>query len=218
MIELPLLDATEIRVLGALMEKCKTTPDYYPMTLNGLAAACNQKSSRNPLVQYTETTLLSVLESLRKKGLVATATGGSSRSVKYKHNFSLLFPVGPDVFAIVCLLLLRGPQTPGELNTNAYRLYEFESLEEVLKVLDDMSTGDNPFVIQLPRKAGQKEMRYMHLFGGMPDLNEIEDALDLEIETKKVLNSDLENRIALLELELNELKLAFNALMKELNG
>jgi uncharacterized protein YceH (UPF0502 family) len=123
---LPVLDAPELRVLGVLMEKSKTTPDYYPMTVNSLIAACNQKTSRKPVVNYDEETVVLALNTLKKRALVSTATGGSDRSVKYKHNFGIVFPVVPSDVAIICLLILRGPQTPGELNTNSGRLYEFE--------------------------------------------------------------------------------------------
>src|SRR5476651_288584 len=107
---LPVLNATELRVLGSLMEKCRTTPEYYPMSLNGLTAACNQKTSRKPVVQYDEETVVLALDSLKKRGLISTATGGSSRTVKFKHNFAIVFPVLPSEVSIICLLLLRGPQ------------------------------------------------------------------------------------------------------------
>src|SRR5690606_17207717 len=113
---LPVLDSVEQRILGALMEKSKTTPDYYPMTLNALTIACNQKTSRYPVVQYDEETVVLGLNSLKKRGLISTAIGGSSRAVKYKHNFAIVYPVAPAEVALICLLLLRGPQTPGELN------------------------------------------------------------------------------------------------------
>ena len=128
---LPALEDAELRVLGSLMEKSRTTPDYYPMTVNSLTAACNQKTSRNPVVQYNEETVVLALNTLKRRGLVSTATGGTDRVVKYKHNFAIVYPVIPSQVAIICLLLLRGPQTPGELNTNSGRLYEFESIEDV---------------------------------------------------------------------------------------
>jgi uncharacterized protein YceH (UPF0502 family) len=213
-ITLPVLDDTELRVLGALMEKCKTTPDYYPMTLNGLASACNQKTSRRPVVNYDDGTIVLALDSLKKRGLISTATGGSSRAVKYKHNFAIVFPVVPAEVAIICLLMLRGPQTPGELNTNSGRLYEFESLEEVQTVLEKLSSPEMPFLQQLPRKAGQKEVRYMHLLGGMIDFTD--DDLPEEPARKSV--GELEARLAKVEDELAELKEAFAKLMKELMG
>ncbi len=142
---LPVLDSFELRVLGALMEKSKTTPEYYPMTVNGLTAACNQKTSRKPVVQYDEQTVILTLDTLKRKGLVATATGGSSRAVKYKHNFALNYQLMPAELAVVCMLILRGSQTPGELNTNSGRLYEFDSLEEVQQVLEKLAGAGQPF-------------------------------------------------------------------------
>src|SRR3546814_263907 len=163
---LPVLSAEEQRVLGALMEKAKATPEYYPLTLNALVAACNQKTSRKPVVQYDESIVITTLDTLRKKGLASTVVGGSSRVTKFKHNFAIVYPVIPAEVAIICLLLLRGPQTPGELNTNSGRLYEFESLEEVQSFLDNLADADQPFVKQLPKRPGQKEARYMQLLGG----------------------------------------------------
>jgi uncharacterized protein YceH (UPF0502 family) len=211
--ELPVLDPAELRVLGALMEKAKTTPDYYPMTINGLTAACNQKTSRKPMVNYDEETVTLTINSLKKRGLVSTATGGSSRVVKYKHNFAIVFPVVPAEVALLCLLMLRGPQTPGELNTNSGRLYEFESIEEVVEVLDKLAADEPPYLMQLPKRAGQKEMRYAHLLAGMPDVtvNDFDD----EGPARNV--SGLEERVVKLEQELAELKQAFDDLRKELS-
>jgi uncharacterized protein len=211
--ELPVLDPAELRVLGALMEKAKTTPDYYPMTINGLTAACNQKTSRKPVVNYDEETVVSVINSLKKRGLVSTATGGSSRVVKYKHNFAIVFPVVPAEVAIICLLVLRGPQTPGELNTNSGRLYEFESIEEVVEVLDKLASDEQPYIMQLPKRAGQKEIRYAHLLAGTPDVN----ADDLADDVPTGHTSGLEERVVKLEQELAELRQAFDNLMKELS-
>ena len=211
---LPILDAAEQRVLGALMEKSKTTPDYYPMTLNALTAACNQKTSRKPVVNYDDETVVVALNSLKKRGLISTASGGSSRVVKYKHNFAIAFPVLPSEVAIICLLLLRGPQTPGELNTNSGRLYEFETLEEVQEILEKLAGGNMPYVIQMPRRPGQKEVRYMHLLGGTPDLEQEE----LPEEPARRSVGELENRVATLEQDFKELKEAFDKLMKELMG
>jgi uncharacterized protein YceH (UPF0502 family) len=210
---IPVLDAAQIRVLGALMEKCKTTPDYYPMTLNGLTAACNQKTSRKPVVQYDESTVITALNSLKIAGLISTATGGSIRNIKYKHNFAIVFPVLPSEVAVMCLLFLRGPQTPGEINTNSGRLYEFETLEEVQTVLEKLATEQPAYIKQLPRKAGQKEVRYMHLFSG--DMETFEEEYQAEDGQKN--NTDLEHRVAKVEEELAELKTAFDALMKELS-
>ncbi|MDB5015243.1 MAG: hypothetical protein JWQ84_75 [Mucilaginibacter sp.] len=212
-ITLPILDAAELRVLGSLMEKSKTTPDYYPMTINSLTLACNQKTSRKPVVQYDEDTVAQALNTLKRRGLISTATGGSIRSVKYKHNFAIVFPVLPAEVTIICLLILRGPQTPGELNTNSGRMYEFESIEDVQALLERLSTPEMPFLMQLPRRPGQKEVRYVHLLGGIPDINE-EDFAD-DAPTRNT--TGLEARVARLETELAELQEAFNKLMKELS-
>src|ERR1700742_1383152 len=169
---LPLLDAEEVCVLGVLMEKAKTTPDYYPMTITSLIAACNQKTSRKPVVQYDEDTVAQALNTLKRRGLVSTATGGSIRSVKYKHNFAIVYPVLPPEVAIICLFMLRGPQTPGEINTNSGRMYEFESIEEVQEMLENLASGDVPFIKQLPRRPGQKEVRYMHLLSSVTEWND----------------------------------------------
>src|ERR1700742_3296555 len=145
---LPALDDAELRVIGSLMEKSRTTPDYYPMTVNSLIAACNQKTSRNPVVQYTEETVVLALNTLKRRGLVSTATGGTDRVVKYKHNFAIVYPVIPSQVALICLLILRGPPTPGELNTNSGRLYEFESIEDVQEVLEKLATNEPPYIVQ----------------------------------------------------------------------
>lgn len=210
---LPILDAAQIRVLGALMEKCKTTPDYYPMTLNGLTAACNQKTSRNPVVQYDESTVTKALNSLKIAGLVSTATGGSIRNIKYKHNFAIVFPLVPAEVAVMCLLFLRGPLTPGEINSNSSRLYEFDTLEEVQQVLEKLANDSPAYVKSLPRKPGQKEVRYIHLFGESTETFEDNDAAEDFRPT-----NELEQRLAKVEEELAELKANFDQLMKELMG
>jgi uncharacterized protein YceH (UPF0502 family) len=208
---LPILNAIEIRVLGSLMEKSRTTPDYYPMTLNSLTLACNQKSSRKPVVQYEEDTVAEALNTLKKRGLVSTATGGSIRSVKYKHNFAIVFPILPSDVAIICLLMLRGPLTPGEINSNSGRLFEFESLEEIQESLEKLSTPELPFLMQLPRRPGQKELRYAHLLAGVPEIND-DDFEDAPVKS----SSGLEARVGKLETDLAELKEAFDKLLKEL--
>jgi hypothetical protein len=209
---LPQLDDAELRVLGSMMEKSRTTPDYYPMTINSLVAACNQKTSRNPVVQYDTDTVVNAVNTLKRRGLVSTATGGTDRVVKYKHNFAIVYPLIPSEVAIICLLLLRGPQTPGELNTNSGRLYEFDSIEDVQEILDKLASGDNPFIKQLDRRPGQKEARYIHLLGGSTDWNE--ESFASEAPTRS--SGELETRLAKVEQELAELKEAFEKLMKEL--
>ncbi len=208
------LHDTEQRVLGALIEKSLTTPDYYPMTLNGLTTACNQKTARKPVVEYDEETVVLALNSLKQKGLIATEIGGGSRSVKYLHTLARVFPIVPAEVTILGLLLLRGPQTGGELNTNSGRMYEFDSLEEVQKTLETLASYESPLVVQLPRKAGQKEARFAHLLGGEPEISEEENPA----EPARRSVSELESRVAKLETELAGLKEAFDKLMKELMG
>jgi len=208
--KIPVLNQEQIRVLGALMEKAKTTPDYYPMTMNGLVSACNQKTSRKPVVNYDEETIGSSLNSLKIVGLISTATGGSIRNIKYKHNFAIVYPLLPSEVAIMCLLFLRGPQTPGEINTNSGRLHEFETLEEVNQTLEKLTSEG--YLKQLPKRPGQKEQRYMHLFAG--DIETFEEEYIRE-ETPKS-NNGLEERLTKVEEELAELKLNLAKLMAEL--
>jgi uncharacterized protein YceH (UPF0502 family) len=208
---LPDLSAEEQRVLGSLIEKSRTTPDYYPMTLNSLTAACNQKSSRNPVVNYSEETVTLTLNSLKTKGLISTATGGSSRVIKYKHNLAIAYPLIPSELSILCLLLLRGPLTPGEINSNSGRLFEFDSIEEISEQLQKLAEGDPAFVTLLPKRPGQKEARYVHLLGEQTDNQEEEP--QVAQTTIFQPNEALENRIAKLEQELEELKELVNLLM-----
>jgi uncharacterized protein len=210
---LPVLKAEEIRVLGCLIEKSKTTPDYYPMTLNAITAACNQKTSRKPVVDYTEETVLSALHGLKSRSLVSTAVGGSSRSTKWKHNFTTVYPLSDPELALLCLLFLRGAQTPGELNTNSGRIHEFRSLESVQETLNRLETAEPPFVKELPKRAGQKEVRYTHL------LKEANDYESDEPEAPVVsAGNDLEGRVNTLERELAVIKEDMARLMKELFG
>ena len=209
---LPLLNPIEIRVLGALIEKSKTTPDYYPMTLNALTSACNQKSSRKPVVDYDEETVVMALNNLKSQSLVSTAVGGSIRAVKYKHNFTTVYPLSDGELAIMCLLFLRGPQTPGELNTNSARLHEFRSLESVVECLNKLINSESPFVKELPKRSGQKETRFAHLLGGEIIIDEEEN----HEEPARKHVSDLESRLAKLEQELAEVKETLAKITKDL--
>lgn len=208
---LPVLDAFELRVLGSLMEKARTTPDYYPMTVNGLAAACNQKTSRNPVMNLDEETVLATLNSLKKKGLVSTATGGTSRSVKYKHNLALAFPIEPPEISVLTLLILRGPLTAGELHTNSGRLYPFDSLEEVQVILEKLAGYPQPFVQHLPKSAGQKEIRYKHLLGIQAEIAEYTDD-----PQPGMISGSFDARLDALEQQMAAIKTVLNKLVKEL--
>lgn len=211
--ELPQLRAEELRVLGTLIEKSRITPDYYPMTLNALTAGCNQKTSRRPVVEYTEQEVAAAVNNLKGQSLVATAVGAGSRVIKYKHNFLTVYPVTDAELAILCLLFLRGPQTAGEINTNSGRLHEFSSLESVLENLERLAVAQPPYIRELPRRPGQKEVRFTHLFGHTPE--EQEEAVP---EVAPRANSQLEERLAEVERELAELKDTVARLLKELMG
>ena len=210
-IKLPELNAEQIRVLGSLMEKSKTTPDYYPMTLNALQAACNQKSSRKPVVEYDEATITNTLNSLKIAGLIGTATGGASRTIKYKHNLGVVYPLVPAEISVLCLLFLRGPLTIGEINSNSGRLYEFQNLEEIQQLCEKLQTEG--FLKLLPRKSGQKEQRYMHLFAENMASFEEKYLANEEIAIPKTV---LEERLTQVETELAELKQKIEILSKEL--
>src|SRR5918912_3889799 len=147
-----LLSETEIRVLGSLIEKQVTTPEYYPLTLNALTAACNQKNNRHPVVAYDEATVERAVESLRQKNLAYLFYGAGSRAPKYKHVAAENLSLSPSELALVCVLMLRGPQTLGELRDRAGRLYEFSGLEEAEATLSALASRDGePLVVKLPR-------------------------------------------------------------------
>jgi uncharacterized protein YceH (UPF0502 family) len=161
------LDAEEARVLGALVEKEITTPEYYPLSLNALVNACNQKSNREPVVNYDEETVLQSVDRLRDKGLALVSTGRESRVPKYLQRFSEKFNFDRRELAVLCVLLLRGPQTPGELRGRTQRLHEFDDLESVEATLTRlMEREPDALVTRLARQPGTKESRYAHLLSG----------------------------------------------------
>jgi uncharacterized protein YceH (UPF0502 family) len=194
------LDATEVRVLGALMEKEKTTPEYYPMSLNALVNACNQKSNRDPVVAYDEETVETALQGLRDKGLSSRISGGT-RVPKHEHRFTERCNLGRREEAVLCVLMLRGSQTVGELRGRTDRLYNFDDLEAVENTLHRLA--DTGFVKKLPRQTGYKEQRWAQLLAG--DVEIVEEA---EAPPPERGPSDRE-RIAALEREVAELKRAF---------
>lgn len=208
---LPQLSAMEQRVLGSLIEKSKVTPEYYPMTINSLQAACNQKTSRKPVVQYTEEDIIATLDILKKKGLISTVVGGGSRVTKYKHNFAIQFPLVPSELTIVCLLLLRGPMTAGEINSNSGRLYEFESLSEINEQLEKLT--QEGYLKSLPKQIGHKEVRYIHLLGEI-NLEAYENSAHVGSSSNDQVLLD---RIGQLEQEVAALKQKFQDLWDELH-
>lgn len=171
-----LLTETEVRVLGSLIEKQITTPEYYPLTLNALMAACNQKNNRNPVTSYTESEIDDALFSLREKNLAYVFHGSTSRVPKYKHVAPEVLHLSSAELAALCVLMLSGPQTVGEIRTRGARMYEFSGLEEVEDILRALSTRDEPLILKLPRQSGQKEARFAHLLAGEPDVEQIAEA------------------------------------------
>jgi len=160
------LNSVEARVLGALVEKNITTPDYYPLSLNALVNACNQKNNRDPVMMLDEAAVREALDGLHNTNLAGPASGADSRVTKYEHRLQEMFNFTRGETAILCVLLLRGPQTPGELRARAERMHHFEDLPEVQSSLQRLLQRDPPLARVLPRQPGTKESRFMHLFSG----------------------------------------------------
>ncbi len=166
-----LLTEIETRVLGSLIEKDVTTPDYYPLSLNALVNACNQKNNRDPVMTLDEETVRTALATLQEKRLAGPAGGADSRVPKFEHRLQEVFNFDRREIAVVCVLLLRGPQTPGELRSRTDRMYHFETLDDVISTLDRLAQRDPPLARVLPRQPGTKESRYTHLFSGEPPMS-----------------------------------------------
>ncbi|HTC45982.1 MAG TPA: YceH family protein [Candidatus Aquilonibacter sp.] len=160
------LTEIEVRVLGSLIEKDITTPDYYPLSLNALVNACNQKNNRDPVMSLDENSVSSALSTLQEKRLAGPAGGADSRVTKYEHRLQEVFNFDRREIAILCVLLLRGPQTPGELRSRTERMYRFEALDDIVSTLDRLSQRQPPLAAMLLRRPGTKESRYTHLFSG----------------------------------------------------
>src|SRR5215469_14416652 len=161
-----ILNTIEARVLGSLIEKDITTPDYYPLSLNALVNACNQKNNRDPVMTLDESAVRDALSSLQEKRMAGPASGADSRVTKFEHRLQEVFNFDRREIAVICVLLLRGPQTPGELRSRTDRMYHFEALEDVVSTLDRLAQREQPLTAILPRQPGTKESRYMHLFSG----------------------------------------------------
>jgi hypothetical protein len=198
------LDATEIRVLGCLVEKQRTTPDQYPLSLNSLRLACNQATNRDPVVDYDDATVRAAVDRLSRRGLVRLASGPGGRVAKYRHLLDEELGRVPSQVALLAVLLLRGPQTPGELKQRVERLYPYGSLEDVQRALDALA--DAELVERLPRRPGQSQDRWRHLLGAAEDAPE-----ELRVpETQGGLGDGpgLEERVARLEEQVAELRRA----------
>ena len=204
------LSDIETRVLGALVEKQITTPEYYPLTLNALTAACNQKNNRHPVTAFTEDAVAQSVETLREKNLVYVFHGSTSRVPKYKHVMPEVLHLTPPETALMCVLMLRGPQTPGELRGNASRLYDFAGLDDVEQTLSGLITHEpDPLVVRLPRQPGQKEVRFTHLLSG-----------EIQVEAPKepehtTPRQTLEQKVEALVAEVERLRVQFEEFKKQ---
>jgi uncharacterized protein YceH (UPF0502 family) len=204
------LTETEVRELGSLVEKQLTTPEYYPLTLNALVAACNQKSNRDPVVSFDESTVSSTLEALRNKNLVYVFYGSNSRVVKYKHMLPSVYELEADEVAVMDVLMLRGPQTVGEIRGRTDRLFEFSDLSQVQEALDKLAHRDEPLVVRLERQVGQKDARYAHLLSGEIDI------ANIPATRERSAGGGSTDRIEKLEAEVAALKTEFEAIKTEL--
>ena len=201
------LTPIEVRVLGCLIEKEIATPDHYPLTLNALVNACNQKSNRQPVMQLDEDTVIRTLDELRMTHQLAIeVTSSASRVPKYKHSFRAKWNFSPAKTAILCELFLRGPQTSGDLRAHASRLHplaDFHEVEEILRGLENRE-GD-PFVVHLPREPGRRERRWAHLLSGEPELELPQETATDGADPIRALEAE----VAALRQELDELKASF---------
>jgi uncharacterized protein YceH (UPF0502 family) len=204
----------EVRILGSLVEKQVTTPEYYPLTLNALMLACNQKNNRTPVTAYDEATVAHALETLREKNLAYVFYGSTSRVPKYKHVLPEVMHLSQPELALLCVLMLRGPQTTGELATRAYRLHEFSGLEEVEATLNSLIAREpDPLVKRLARQPGQKEARFAHLLAG--------DVSEAVVETARAElggRASQGDRVARLEEEVGVLKSQVEKLREQFEG
>ena len=204
-----LLHPVEVRVLGSLLEKEVTTPEYYPLSLNALCAACNQKSNRDPVMSLDEDTVLAAIEHLKAKGMALDISGGEHRVHKYSHRLGEVFNFDRREQMVMCVLMLRGPQTVGELRGRMARVYAFDGLAEVESILGRLSERTPPLAQKLDRQPGEKEPRFAHLLSG-----EVERAAPHAAAAAPARISPLEERLERVETELAELKRQFDVLRK----
>jgi len=203
------LHPVEVRVLGALLEKEITTPEYYPLSLNALINACNQKSNREPVVSFDEETVEQALRSLRDKGLLLSVSGAGSRVQKYGHRISEKLNLGRPELAILCELMLRGPQTVGELRNHASRMHPFDDVEQVQSVIDRLPE----LITKLERRPGEKESRFAHLLSGAPEIPETPAEAPAPVRVDRM--AALEVEVAHLKTEVEELKQQFAGFRKQ---
>ena len=209
------LNEAEVRALGSLIEKQVTTPEYYPLTMKALVAACNQKSNRNPVVSYDEQLAERAMNGLREKKLGWVIKRADSRVLKYGHIFSEVFHLSPGETAAMCVLMLRGPLTPGEIRSSTGRLYDFKDLAEVDETLRRLGENEQgPMVVMIPRQPGQKEVRFAHLLCGEINVDEIQFSAREEAPSSNRASA-LEDEIAALRQEILELREEFYEFKKQ---
>ena len=206
-----ILNNTEVRVISALVEKEITTPEYYPLSLNALTNACNQKTNREPVVSYDESTVMEALDTLIEKDLIIVVKGRDSRVTKYDNYLADKLSLSPQEVAVICILMLRGAQTVGEIRTRTERLYDFADLAEVETTLDGLVVReDGPFVVKLPRQPGHKESRYMHLISGEVDITNLDMAKTISETNDNPRIAQLEEEVESLRQEMQELRQQFS--------
>ena len=212
------LSQIEVRVLGCLIEKEISTPEYYPLTLNSLLAACNQKSNRNPVMLFDDKTIIRTLENLRyDRQLVRQFTASGSRVPKYKHDLLSEWEFTPQQLAVLCELFLRGPQTAGQLRTHASRLFSFTDINEVEATLAALAEWEEgPLVVKLPRDSGCREQRWAHLFSGEIDISQSE--VEPRPEPARLVVQAENERIAALETEVASLRTEIDQLLTEFSA
>lgn len=211
------LTPIETRVLGSLIEKDITTPDYYPLSLNALVNACNQKNNRDPVMTLDEAAVREALATLQEKRMAGPASGADSRVTKYEHRLQEVFNFDRREIAIVCVLLLRGAQTPGELRGRTDRMYRFEALEDVVSTLDRLAQREPALVRALARQPGTKEVRYMHLFSGEPPEHLLQPTAGKAASPAAGGESNSE-RIAALEQEVSRLRAELSEVQQQLSA
>ncbi len=204
-----LLSPIEVRVLGALIEKKHTTPEYYPMSINAITNACNQKNSRDPVVSYSDLMVESCIEQLREKRLAIRVTGAGIKVNKFRELITEHLSLNVAESAVMCLLMLRGAQTSGEIKNRCERIHEFSELKDVEETIQNLSDREDPLVTKVPGTTG-RSLKYIHLFYGQPELQQVENVENLEFKPL------IEDEVTKLRAEVEALKVEINKIKSEL--
>ncbi len=197
---LPLSDE-EVRIVACIIEKSSTTPDQYPLTVNAIKVACNQKTNRNPVVNYDDNTVLDVLRSLHDKQLIIRRSMAGSRVAKYEHAFAKALAITQREVVVLCVLMLKGPLTSNEIRTSSQRQFEFDDLDEIKRIVNRLLNKEQPMAMELPRSAGQKEVRFGHLLTGVAP-----EILPTPAKAAAIHSEELSQRVEALESKVAELE------------